>query len=126
MLATRHLRAGIERDLHALGADRDGAVEADLEFAVQAPYIRPPRIALEWALDIAAISTRPCLGRRHPQFAMDLVFVVVEAQLLQMAIGLRDVANRFGLEAAWQPVLPVVGAAAPPCPWPAGSEHNAE
>lgn len=110
MFAARHFSEWSERDFETVTADGNGAFDIDLDLGSQAPDVRPPRIALERAKNIPACRNRPAprLLRRHLQLAVFFVFVVVDAQSVKMCVGLRDPANRFGLEVARQAVLPVL------------------
>ncbi len=95
-------------DPEALGADGDAAVGADFDGGKLAPNVRPARTVGGWAQDRAAFfeGEVPSLLGFHVQLAMDLLFVAVEAQEMDVGIGVVQLADAFTGEVGGQAGLP--------------------
>ena len=82
---------------HALRADGYAAIGAGFENGAEAPNKGPPRAAWGLAQDraLGPASAVPSLLRGHAQFAMGFLGVVMEPQLVDVRVGLRDLRDVF-------------------------------
>ena len=95
-------------DADALSADRNAAIGADLDGGAQAPNIRPPRAAWGWAEDGAFFQAGQIPGALWslPQFPMLFVGVAVQAQGVDVRVGVGELGDLFAGEIGWEPALP--------------------
>ena len=95
-------------DAEALRADGDTAIGADFDRGANTPNIRPPRTSGDRAQDgpFFFLGAIPGLLRRHAQFAMGFVGVAMEAQSVDVRVGIIDVRDVFAGEIGWEPALP--------------------
>ena len=95
-------------EAHALCADRHAAIGADLDEGAEAPNKGPPRAAGGWAQDgaLGPPGAVPGLLGGHAQFAMGFGGVVMEAQLVDVRVGLGDVHNVFAGKIRREAALP--------------------
>lgn len=91
-----------------LGADGHAAVHADPEVGAQAPDKGPPRAVGHGLQSGAFFFERkvPGLLGFHFEFAVDFMLVTMEAQGLDMRIGLVEVGDIFAGEVSGQSFLP--------------------
>ena len=91
-----------------LRADGDAAIGADFKGSAEAPDKRPPRAARDRAQDGAFLflGQVPGLLRFHLEFTMDFMLVAVQAQMLDMRVGLVDVREVLTGKEGRQALLP--------------------
>ena len=84
-------------DAEELGADGHAPIRADSDGSVHAPDERPPRAAWDGTQDVAVVLLSPVPGLLgfHLEFAVNFVLVAMEAQVLDMVVGLIDVGDLF-------------------------------
>jgi len=97
----------------AQGTDRDHAVIADADAGLLAPDIGPPRAGWSGAEDGTVLSQGlgECSLWGGAQFAMDLVLIGMEPELVQEAVGSFQVQDVISGQERGQAFLPVVVAA---------------
>jgi hypothetical protein len=97
----------------APGTDRDHAVIADADAGLLAPDIGPPRAGWSGAEDGTVLSQGlgECSLWGGAQFAMDLVLIGMEPELVQEAVGSFQVQDVISGQERGQAFLPVVVAA---------------
>ena len=95
-------------EAHALVADGDAAVGADLDRRALAPHIRPPRAGGFGAQHGALFPLRllPGGAGRAVEFAMDFMLVAVVTQGGDMVVGDGQLRDVFGGEIGREAVLP--------------------
>ena len=95
-------------DTEALGADGNAAIGADLDRGANTPNIRPPRTSVDWAQDGSPFfpGAVPGLLWSHAQFAVSFVGVVMEAQSVDVRVGLFDLADVFAGKKRREAALP--------------------
>ena len=95
-------------DAKALGADGHAAIGAYFDVGAQAPDKGPPGTVGHRAQHRAFFfeGEVPGLLGFHFEFPMDFVLVAMEAQGLDMRVGLVEVGNVFAGEVGWQALLP--------------------
>ena len=95
-------------DPEALGADRHAAIGADFDFDAFTPDKGPPRTARDRAQGGALFfpSGVPGLLGFPLEFAVDFVLVTVEAQGLDVGVGLIEIGDVFAGEVSGEAVLP--------------------
>ena len=84
-------------DSEELGTHRHATLWADLDGGMHAPDERPPGTARDRTQDTAflVLSQVPSSLGFHLEFAVNFVMVVMEAQVLDMVVGLIDISNLF-------------------------------
>ena len=102
------LRGGRSLDPEELGADGHAAIGADFDGRAHAPDEGPPGAARDGTQDAAFLLVSPVPGLLgfHLEFAVNFVLVPMEAQGLDMGIGLVDVRDLFTGEVSGQALLP--------------------
>ena len=102
------LSGGRRLDPEELGADGHTAIRADFDGRALAPDEGPPGAARDGTQDAAFLfmSTVPGLLGFHLKFAVSFVLVAMEAQVLDMGVGLIDVRDLFTGEVSGQALLP--------------------
>jgi hypothetical protein len=97
----------------AQGTDRDHAVIADADAGLLAPDIGPPRAGWSGAEDGTVLSQGlgECSLWGGAQFAMDLVLIGMEPELVQEAVGSFQVQDVISGQERGQAFLPVIVAA---------------
>ena len=95
-------------DPELLRANGHSAIGADSDGRTQTPDERPPRAAWDRTQDAALflLSQVPGLLRFHLQFAVNFVLIAVQAQVVDMRVGLVNLADAFAGEVSWQALLP--------------------
>ena len=95
-------------DAQELRADGDAAVGADSEIGAQTPNERPPRTVGDSTQNGTFVfeGEVPSLVGLHFEFTVDFVLVVMEAQLVDMWIGLVEVGDLFTGKVSWETILP--------------------
>jgi hypothetical protein len=101
---------GTWRDMDAeeLGADGDAAVGADFDVGALTPHKRPPRALGDWTQNGTFLfeGEVPGLLGLHFEFPVDFVLVAMEAQLMDMGIGLVEVGDLFTGKVSRETILP--------------------
>ena len=92
----------------ALGADGDASIRTDFQRGPQAPNIRPPGASRGGSQDgtFLLFGDVPGLLGREFEFAMRLVGIAMEAQGVDVRVGLLDVGDALAGEISGQAFLP--------------------
>src|ERR1019366_4827201 len=108
MVAEDQFSGGRSLDPEELGTDGHAAIRADFDGSAHAPDEGPPGAAWGRTQDAAflLLSAGPGLLGLHLEFAVNFVLVAMEAQVLDMGIGLIDVSDLFTGEVSGQALLP--------------------
>jgi hypothetical protein len=95
-------------DAEKLGADGDAAVTAHFDFGLLTPDKGPPRAFGNQTQRGAFFfeGESPGLLGRHFKFAVNFVLVAMEAQLVDLGIGLVEVGELFAGEVGREAILP--------------------
>lgn len=102
------LRGGRCLDSEELGADGHTAIRADFDGSALAPDEGPPGAARNGTQDAAflLLSAIPGLLGFHLKFAVYFVLVTMQAQVLDMGVGLIDIDDLFTGKVSGQALLP--------------------
>lgn len=102
------LGGGSGLDAEELRAYRHAPIRADFDGGAHTPDEGPPGATRDGAQDAALLflSQVPSVLRFHLEFTVNLVPVAMEAQVLDMRVGLVDVGDLFAGEVSGQALLP--------------------
>ena len=108
VMAEDYFGTWVSLDAYALRADGDAPVGADFDGGAKAPDERPPGTSGDRSQHGAFLlaGEMPGSGGFHFEFAMDLVVVAVETQVLDLGIGLVEVGDLLTGKEGGQALLP--------------------
>jgi hypothetical protein len=108
VMAEDELGAWVSLDAYTLSADRDATIGGDSDRRADAPDEGPPGTGGDRSQSGAFLlqGEIPSMGGFHLEFAVDLMVVAMESEVLDMRISLVEVGDLFACEEGGQTLLP--------------------